>query len=145
MPHLTRRAVLAAALAAPTIRRAHAETSEVLIAKQFGTLYMQQDVMEHAEADRAARRPARPAEGWQADLRPARRDRPPSPTGCSRAHIHFASGGAPGALLLWDRTRGGIKSCFAMNATDQKLLTVRPDLRTIHDLAFRRTASRCPP
>ena len=28
------------------MRRAYAETAEVLIAKQFGTLYMQQDVME---------------------------------------------------------------------------------------------------
>ena len=38
--------------------------------------------------------------------------------------LHFASGGAPGALLLWDRTRGAIKSAFAMNATNQRLLTV---------------------
>ena len=32
-------------------------------------------------------------------------------------------------MLLWDRTRGAVKSCFAMNATDQKLLTVNPELQ----------------
>jgi len=48
--------------------------------------------------------------------------------------LQFASGGSPGAMLLWDRTRGAIKSCFAMNATNQKLVTVRPDLKAIKDL-----------
>jgi hypothetical protein len=47
--HPTRRAMLAggaAVVLAPNIRRAHAETSEVNIAKQFGLLYVQQDIME---------------------------------------------------------------------------------------------------
>ena len=37
-------------------------------------------------------------------------------------------------LLLWDRTRGAIKMCFGMNASNQKLVTVRPDLKSIKDL-----------
>ncbi|HEY0203920.1 MAG TPA: hypothetical protein VGC15_07215, partial [Acetobacteraceae bacterium] len=40
------RTALGGALALPYVRRAHAEVSTVLIAKQFGTLYLQQDVME---------------------------------------------------------------------------------------------------
>ncbi len=48
--------------------------------------------------------------------------------------LQFASGGSPGALLLWDRTRGAIKMCFGMNASNQKLVTVRPDLKSIKDL-----------
>ncbi len=43
---MTRRALLGAALAAPAVRAAHAEVSEVIVSKQFGTLYLQQDVME---------------------------------------------------------------------------------------------------
>ncbi len=133
MPNLPRRAALAATLCLPALRRAHAETTTVVVAKQFGTLYMQQDVMEHEKLiERHAARLGLP--GLQADY--VRLAGTAAVTdGLLSGHIHFASGGAPGALLLWDRTRGGIKSCFAMNATDQKLLTVRPDLRTIHDLA----------
>lgn len=48
----TRRAALrtslGAALALPFIRRAHAEVSTVLIAKQFGTLYLQQGTCSRA-------------------------------------------------------------------------------------------------
>ena len=61
----------------------------------------------------------------------------PVTDGLLSGKLHFASGGAPGAMLLWDRTRGGVKSCFAMNATDQKLVTVRPELRP--------SATCCPP
>lgn len=133
MPNLPRRAALATALCLPALRRAQAETNTVVIATQFGTLYMQQDVMERQKLiERHAARlglPSLRAEYVRLAGTVAVTD------GLLSGHLHFASGGAPGALLLWDRTRGGIKSCFAMNATDQKLLTVRPDLRTIQDLA----------
>ena len=46
------------------------------------------------------------------------------------------------AFLLWDRTRGGIKMCFGINASNQKLVTVRPDLKSIR-ISSRPTASRC--
>jgi NitT/TauT family transport system substrate-binding protein len=130
----TRRAVLsgALALATPVIRRAHAETSEVLIGQQFGLLYLHQDVMERLNLiEKHAARLGLP------NLK-ARFLRlggtGPITDALLSGKLHFGSGGAPGAMLLWDRSRGAIKSCFAMNATDQKLLTVRSDLRRIEDL-----------
>ena len=133
MHELNRRAVLGAMLAMPAVRRAFAEVSEVQIAKQFGTLYMQQDVMEQQKLiEKHAARLGLPnlKAGY---IRLAGTG--PVTDGLLSGKLHFASGGAPGAMLLWDRTRGGIKSCFAMNATDQKLLTVRPGLASVKDLA----------
>ncbi|KMO36282.1 hypothetical protein VQ02_15965 [Methylobacterium variabile] len=131
---LTRRVLLSGALAlsAPAVRRAHAETSEVLIAQQFGLLYLQQDVMERLDLiEKHAARLGLP------NLK-ARFLRlggtGPVTDALLAGKLHFGSGGAPGAMLLWDRSRGAIKSCFAMNAVDQKLVTVRPDLRRIEDL-----------
>jgi NitT/TauT family transport system substrate-binding protein len=119
-------------LAAPFIRRAYAEVAEVQIAKQFGTLYIQQDVMEQQRLiEKHAALLGLP--GLKVTyLRLAGTG--PVTDGLLSGRLHFASGGAQGAMLLWDRTRGGVKSCFAMNATNQKLLTVRPDLMSIKDL-----------
>jgi len=129
---VTRRVLFGAALAMPAIRVAHAEVGEVVISKQFGTLYLQQDVMEtqrliekhgallglpnlHASYVRFA-------------------GTGPITEALLSGSLHFASGGVPGALLLWDRTRGTVKSAFAMNATNQRLLTVSPTAATIRDL-----------
>ncbi len=133
MHKMTRRATLAAPLlAAPFIRRAYAEVGEVLIAKQFGTLYIQQDVMEQQRLiEKHAALMGLP-NLKVSYLRLAGTG--PVTDGLLSGKLHFASGGAPGAMLLWDRTRGGVKSCFAMNATNQKLLTVRPDLKSVSDL-----------
>jgi NitT/TauT family transport system substrate-binding protein len=133
MHTLTRRAALGALLAAPFIRRAYAEVSDVQIAKQFGTLYMQQDVMEQQKLiEKHGARLGLP-NLKVSYIRLAGTG--PVTDGLLSGKLHFASGGAPGAMLLWDRTRGGVKSCFAMNATDQKLLTVRTDLKAVKDLA----------
>jgi NitT/TauT family transport system substrate-binding protein len=136
MRNVTRRIVLtgaaAGALATPALRRAYAETGEVLIAKQFGTLYLQQDVMEQQRLiEKHGARLGLP------NLTPQfikLAGTGPVTDGLLAGKLHFASGGAPGAMLLWDRTRGGVKSCFAMNATDQKLVTVRAGLNAITDL-----------
>lgn len=123
---------MAAVLAMPTVRRAYAETSEVLIAKQFGTLYLQQDVMQQQRLiEKHAARLGLPNLSVQY-VKLAGTG--PVTDGLLSGKLHFASGGAPGAMLLWDRTRGAVKSCFAMNATDQKLLTVRAGLNTVADL-----------
>ncbi|HYZ63579.1 MAG TPA: hypothetical protein VE650_14105, partial [Acetobacteraceae bacterium] len=116
-PTLTRRSVIGAALAMPAIRPAFAEVSEVLIAKQFGTLYMQQDVMEQLHLiEKHGARLGLP--GLKASyIRLAGTG--PVQDGLLSGKLHFASGGAPGALLLWDRSRGAVKSTFAMNATNQ--------------------------
>ncbi len=127
-----RRAVLGTALAMPFIRRAHAELSEIVIAKQFGTLYLQQDVMEqHRLVEKHAALAGLP--GLRASyVRLAGTG--PVTEALLAGSLHFASGGAPGALLLWDRTRGAVKSAFAMNATNQRLLTVKPGVTSIKDL-----------
>ena len=125
-------AILGVALAAPAVRRAFAEVSEVLIAKQFGTLYLQQDIMEQLKLiEKQAARMGLP----NLNVTYVRlAGTGPVTDGLLSGKLHFASGGAPGAMLLWDRTRGGIKSCFAMNATNQKLVTVRPGLNEVKDL-----------
>lgn len=131
-PNPTRRALLGVALALPAIRRAHAEVSEVLIAKQFGTLYLQQDVM---QVQRLVEKHG--ALVGLPNLRASYIQL--AGTGAVTeallsGSLHFASGGAPGALLLWDRTRGAVKSAFAMNATNQRLLTVNPKVSQIRDI-----------
>lgn len=135
MPTITRRAAMGsalAALAAPAVRPARAEASEVFIAKQFGTLYLQQDVMEQQKLieTHAARLGLPNLKAQFVRLAGTA----PVTDALLSGKLQFASGGAPGAMLLWDRTRGGIRSCFAMNATDQKLVTVRPDLARVADL-----------
>ncbi len=127
-----RRLLLGAALATPFIRRAHAEISEVLISKQFGTLYLQQDVMEQQRlVEKHAARLGLP--GLKASYVKLGGTGPVTEALLSGS-LHFASGGAPGALLLWDRTRGTVKSAFAMNATNQRLLTVNPAIASIKDI-----------
>ena len=135
MPNMSRRSATIAALAvsaAPWVRRAHAEASDVVIAKQFGLLYAQQDIMEEQRlVEKHASRLGLP--NLKAQFVRLGGTGPVTEALLSGS-VHFASGGAPGAFVLWDRTRGGIRSCFAMNATDQKLLTVRADLTKISDL-----------
>jgi len=129
---LTRRAALGTALALPALRRAHAEVGEVLISRQFGTLYLQQDVMEQQELiQKHGARLGLP--GLRASYIKFAGTGPVTEA-LLAGSLHFASGGAPGALLLWDRTRGTVKSAFAMNATNQRLLTVNPAVHTIADL-----------
>ena len=134
--HPTRRNVirtsLGAALALPYIRRAHAEVSEVAIAKQFGTLYLQQDVMQRQQLVEK--------HGASLGLPNLRATFPrfigvgPVTDALLSGNVHFASGGISGALLLWDRTRGSVRSAFAMNATNQRLLTANPAIKTLADI-----------
>lgn len=121
---LTRRSLAGTALALPFVRRAYAELGQVVIAKQFGTLYLQQDVMErHQLVEKHAGRLGLP--GLRTSYVKLGGTGPVTEALLSGS-LHFASGGAPGALLLWDRTRGAVKSAFAMNASNQRLLTVGP-------------------
>jgi len=129
---ISRRALLGGALALPAVRAAHAEVGEVIVSKQFGTLYLQQDVM---EIQRLIEK-----HGALLGLPNLRASyirfagTGPITEALLSGSLHFASGGVPGALLLWDRTRGTVKSAFAMNATNQRLLTVNPTAKTIRDL-----------
>ena len=136
MSRLSRRALMsaagAAAVSAPFIRRAHAEASEVNIAQQFGLLYIQQDIMQREKLiEKQAAKLGLP--NLKANfVRLAGTG--PVTDALLAGSLQFACGGSPGALLLWDRTRGGIKMCFGINASNQKLVTVRPDLKAIKDL-----------
>jgi len=133
---VTRRALMsgagAVAVSAPFIRRAYAEASEVNIAQQFGLLYIQQDIMQREKLiEKQAAKLGLP--NLKANfVRLAGTG--PVTDALLAGSLQFASGGSPGALLLWDRTRGGIKMCFGINASNQKLVTVRPDLKSIKDL-----------
>ena len=132
----TRRAVLrtslGTALAMPFIRRAHAEVSEVLIAKQFGTLYIQQDVMQQQKLIEK--------HGESLGLPGLRGAFPrfsgsgPMTDALLSGNLHFACGGAPAGWVLWDRTKGNIKAALAMNATNMRLLTSNPAVKTVKDI-----------
>ena len=132
----TRRAVLrtslGTALAMPFIRRAHAEVSEVLIAKQFGTLYIQQDVMQQQKLIEK--------HGGSLGLPGLRGVFPrfsgsgPMTDALLSGNLHFACGGAPAGWVLWDRTKGNVKAALAMNATNMRLLTSNPAVKTVKDI-----------
>jgi NitT/TauT family transport system substrate-binding protein len=123
---------MAASVAAPYVRRAYAEASEVNIAKQFGLLYVQQDIMEREKLiEKHAAKLGLPS--LKANFVRLAGTGPVTDALLSGS-LQFASGGSPGAMLLWDRTKGGIKCCFAMNATNQKMVSVRPELKAIKDL-----------
>ena len=139
---MTRRSVMGsavAALAAPAVRRAQAEASEVFIAKQFGTLYLQQDVMEQQKLiEKHAAQFGLP--GLKAHYVRLAGTGPVTDALLS-GKLQFASGGAPGAMLLWDRTRGGIKSCFAMNAAT---LCLRVQQEPLYQLEHYYAVGGCP-
>src|SRR3954465_9864514 len=110
---MTRRAATIgtlAALAAPSIRRAYAETSDVLIAKQFGLLYAQQDIMEQQRLiEKHASRLGLPNLKAQF-VRLAGTG--PVTDALLSGKLHFASGGGPGGMLPWGRAARGIKLGF---------------------------------
>ena len=112
----------AVAVSAPFIRRAYAEASEVNIAQQFGLLYIQQDIMQREKLiEKQAAKLGLP--NLKANfVRLAGTG--PVTDALLAGSLQFASGGSPGALLLWDRTRGGIKM----------RVTARPALKSIKDL-----------
>lgn len=113
-------------------RPASAEVGELTIAKQFGLLYQQITTMEdqkliekHAKALGLA------------DLKVSFRQL--ASTGAMTdallsGSLHIASGGVPGFLLLWDRTKGQMTGIGALAAYDQLMVTTRPDLKSVTDL-----------
>ena len=132
MGAVSRRTLLGAALTVPSVRRSYAETSTVVIAKQFGTIYLQQYVMEQERLlEKQAARVGLPNLAVSY-IRLSGTG--PITDGMLSGKLHFACGGTPGGLLLWDRTHGAVKSCDAMNADNSKLLTIRPELKTVRDL-----------
>jgi len=135
-PILTRRtavrASLGAALTMPFIRRAHAETSVVAVARRYGIQALQQDVMEQQKL----------VEKHAASLGvPGLRATFPRFTGTTLINegmmsgaIHMGGGSFAGLLALWDKTDGGVKAASALNAGNQRLLTINPAIKAVADI-----------
>lgn len=127
------RSLLALVVMASAVSIAHADADRVRLAKQFGVLYIPLVIMERfnlVEKQAAARGlPALEAEYVQLGTGAAMNDALLSGT------LDFVSTGAPSLMVLWDRTRGGVRGTAALNATAQYLLTTRPEVRTIADFS----------
>ena len=133
---LSRRAAvkagLGAALALPFIRRAHAEGSVVVVARRYGLQSLQQDVMEQQKL----------VEKHAASLGiPGLRATYPRFTGTTLINeglmsgaVHMGGGSFAGLLALWDKTEGGVKALSALNAGNQRLLTINPAIKTVADI-----------
>ena len=133
---LSRRAAvrsgLGAALAMPFIRRSYAEGAVVVVARLFGTQSLQQDVMEQQKL----------VEKNAGSLGlPSLRATYPRFTGATLVNegllsgaINIAGGTVPGAIALWDKLDGGVKSAMALNASNPRLLTTNPAIKTVADI-----------
>ncbi|MDP4026573.1 ABC transporter substrate-binding protein [Methylobacterium sp. NEAU 140] len=103
------------------------------MAKQFGVLYIPLVIMEKfglIEKQAAARGlTTLKAEYVQLGTGAAMNDALLSGT------LDFVSTGAPSLLVLWDKTRGGVRGVAALNATAQYLLTTNPNVKTIADFS----------
>ena len=125
-------ALIILALTAP-IAHADADADRVRLAKQFGVLYIPLVIMEKfnlIEKQAAARGlTTLKAEYVQLGTGAAMND------ALLSGNLDFVSTGAPSLLVLWDKTRGGVKGAAALNATAQYLLTTNPKVRSIADFS----------
>lgn len=132
MPKLTPRLVLAAALAAIGFGPALAQQkAEISITRQPGVIYMPTHVIERQKLiEKHAERLGVP--------------------GLKVNWVNFSSGGAAtdallsggvdlvntgvgNMLLLWDRTKGGVKGIISTSAQPLELLTRNPNIKTLKD------------
>jgi NitT/TauT family transport system substrate-binding protein len=129
--NLPMRALLLLLLPLVPVASAFAEVSEIKIAKGFGLSYLQFVVMEH---EKLIEKHAKAAglDGLTADW-----EFVGSGTAANEAlltgNLHFVSGGPPTALILWDKTKGGINMVSAMSQMPAYLNTRNPNVRTLRD------------
>jgi NitT/TauT family transport system substrate-binding protein len=113
------------------VASASAEISEIKIAKGFGLAYLQFVVMEHEKLIE------KHAKAAGLDGVTAKWEFVGSGTAANEAlltgNLHFVSGGPPTALILWDKTKGGIKMVSAMSQMPAYLNTRNPNVRTLRD------------
>jgi NitT/TauT family transport system substrate-binding protein len=123
--------VLCAAVASPF---AHAEATELRIAKQYGIGYLQMMVMEH---ERLIEREAK-AQGlgeiginWSTFA-----DGTVANDAILSGNLDYAAGGLGSFVTLWDRTRGilAVKGVAALSSMPMLLNTRNPAVTTIRDL-----------
>lgn len=120
-----------AALALVLAGGAHAEVSEVRLSRQFGLPYLplvvaahENLIEKHAQAQGVA-----PLKVTWTELA--------SGTGLTEAllsdSIDFAGGGIGPLLLLWDRTKGGVKAVGGLDGSIAYLVSNNPAVKSIED------------
>lgn len=104
----------------------------MVVSRLFGTQSLQQDVMKrHKLVEKYA------ASFGLPDLRatyPGFAGATLANEGLMAGTIHMAGGTVPGAIALWDRTDSGVKAAMALNASNPRLLTTNPAVKTVADL-----------
>ena len=113
---------------------AHAESTSVRVARQYGVGYLQTMVMEH---DKLIEKHAR-ALGLP-DLNVAWStfsDGTVANDAIISGNLDFVAGGLGSFVTLWDRTRGslGVKGIAALNSMPMLLNTRNPNVRSVRDL-----------
>jgi NitT/TauT family transport system substrate-binding protein len=127
---MKRRAVLGATVAAAWIGRARAQESAVTLTRSLGINYLPTHVIEHEGLiERHARRRG-------LSLRVAWVALPIGTVGNDAllaGSVDIVNTGIGSLLLLWDRTRGGVKGIVSTSAQPLALLTRSPRVRTLAD------------
>lgn len=123
--------LLAIAVAVPSV----AETSELIITKQPGTMYLPESVMQH---DRLVEKHAKTL--GLGDLKVKwvlLTSGGPAADALLSGQVHIVCSGSTNLLLLWDRTGGKIKGIASGASTPLILLTRNPSIRTVKDFSER--------
>ena len=125
--------LLVVAITLGATNTAFAEVNEVRFAKQFGFIYMplilmenQNLVQKHAEKlgikDLKTTFSSLGGGATQTDA-------------LWSGSVNFVSAGVPATAILWDKTKGGVRSIGALNAINMYLLTANPDIKSIRDFS----------
>lgn len=135
MSRTLKRALLAAVVLLGTnVHAARAEVPEVIIAKQFGAIYLPVMVMENqglVEKHLKARGLADTKVGWPQFAGPS-----VIVDAFLSGNVHFGAQGVPSLMLLWDRTRGAlaVKGVSALCDSNMWLNTRRQDVKSLKDI-----------
>lgn len=124
--------IVAFVLALAGAQGLRAEVAEVTLAKQFGLLYHQITVMEDQKLIE------KHAKAFGLDTLKVSFQQLGSTGAMTDAilsgSLNVASGGIPGFLLLWDRTKGEMKGIGGLTAYNSYLVTNNPNVKTLKDL-----------
>jgi NitT/TauT family transport system substrate-binding protein len=134
IPRWTKFGLLLGAMAIAT-RGAHAEVSELRVAKLYGIGYLQMMVMEH---ERLVEKHAK-ARGLD-DIRTTWStfaDGTVQSDAVLSGNVDFVAGGLGSFITLWDRTRGSlaVKGVAALNSMPMFLNTRNPNVKSIRDFS----------
>lgn len=118
-------------VAALTAGAARAEVNEVRVAQQFGLAYLPLMVMEQRNLIEKHAKTAGLGDikvtWYRLAAGNAMND------ALLSGSLDIASGGVPPLITLWDRTRGEVKACAALNAMPNLLNTRNPNVKSVRD------------